>query len=179
MPVTIESCDEIFKGKGLQLNHEMVTLGNGVRTEYDILIFPGASAIVPLLDRETILLIRQYRHAVGGDIWEIPAGTFDADEKPLECAKRELPEETGHTASTWHNLGEIIPIPGHSNKRVHLFLAMDLEKTEQHLDADEIVHVEKVPFDNAINMILAGRIMDAKSICALFMAKAWLDRENQ
>jgi len=174
MPVTIDSRKEIFKGKGLQLNHEKVTLGNGIRTEYDILTFPGASAIVPLLDRETVILVRQYRHAIGGDIREIPAGTFDADENPLECAKRELPEETGYSASKWHRLGEIIPIPGHSNKRVHLFLAMDLEKTEQNLDIDEIVHVEKVRFDDAITMILDGRIMDAKSICALFMAQRFL-----
>ena len=171
MAVTIDSCEEIFKGKGLQLNHERVTLGNGVETEYDILVFPGASAIVPLPDRETVLLIRQYRHAIGGDIWEIPAGTFNAGEKPLDCAMRELPEETGYRAATWHDLGKIIPIPGHSNKRVHLFLAMDLEKTEQNLDADEILHVEKVRFDDAITMTLDGRIMDAKSICALFMAQ--------
>lgn len=174
MPVTIRSSEEIFKGKELRLNHERVILKNGVKTEYDILIFPGASAIVPLLDRETVLLIRQYRHAVGGDIWEIPAGTFNADEKPLECAKRELAEETGYTARTWHNMGEIIPIPGHSNKRVHLFLAMNLKETEQNLDTDEIVRPEKVGFKDSIDMIIEGRIIDAKSICAIFMAQHFL-----
>ncbi|MBN2569966.1 MAG: NUDIX hydrolase [Deltaproteobacteria bacterium] len=174
MPDAVDSSEEIFKGKGLRLNHERVILKNGVRTEYDILIFPEASAIVPLIDRETVLLIRQYRHAVGGDIWEIPAGTFKADEKPLECAKRELTEETGYTASIWHHMGEIIPIPGHSNKRVQLFLAMNLKETEQNLDTDEIVRPEKVRFEDSIDMIIDGRIMDAKSICALFMAQHFL-----
>jgi len=170
----IDSSEEIFQGKELRLNHERVILKNGVKTEYDLLIFPEASAIVPLLDRETVLLIRQYRHAVGDYIWEIPAGTFNADEEPLECAKRELTEETGYTGGEWHRLGEIIPIPGHSNKRVHLFLATNLRETDQNLDTDEIVHPGKVGFKDSIDMIIEGRIIDAKSICAIFMAQHFL-----
>lgn len=174
MAVTVSSSKETFQGRGFRVTHEEVTLGNGVTTAYDILVFPGASAIVPVADRETILLIRQYRHAVGDNIWEIPAGTFNAGEHPLECAQRELSEETGYRATRWHPLGEILPIPGHSNKRVHLFCAMDLHKAEQHLDTDEIVDVTRVPLDDAMDMIGSGRIMDAKSICALFMARQFL-----
>ena len=171
MTVSTGSSTEVFRGRGFRVKHESVTLGSGVETDYDILVFPGASAIVPLLDRETVLLLRQYRHAVGKTIWEIPAGTFNAGETPLDCAQRELPEETGYSAAQWHPLGEILPIPGHSDKRVHLFLATDLRRGGQNLDADEIVDVTPVTFDDAMAMIVSGKIMDAKSICALFKAQ--------
>jgi ADP-ribose pyrophosphatase len=89
----------------------------------------------------------------------------------MDCARRELIEETGYTAERWQKLGEITPVPGYSNERVHLFLASELTVARQNLDADEVLVVHRMPFDEAMNMIAVGEIQDAKSICALLLAQ--------
>lgn len=150
---------------------ENITLTNGEIVDIDILRHPGAAAMVPLLDRETVVLIRQYRHAVGGYIWEIPAGTLAPEESPLVCAKRELIEETGFSANAWHKLGEITPVPSYSDERIHIFLAEDLMPAEQNLDNDEMLDVHKIRFDDAIKMIYKGEIQDSKTINGLLMAR--------
>jgi ADP-ribose pyrophosphatase len=149
---------------------ENITLPNGVTTDIDILRHPGAAAIVPMADDGTLVWLRQYRHAAGGYIWEIPAGTLDPGEDPLACARRELTEETGFSAKSWQHLGEIIPVPGYSSERVHLYLARDLRAAAQHLDRDELLEVHRIPLDEAIAMVFSGQVVDAKTIAALFMA---------
>ena len=102
-------------GAGCIAKEATLDLGNGVTIDFDRILHPGASAIVPISQNNNLILIKQYRHAVGGDIWEIPAGTLNPDEKPLECAKRELAEETGFSANVWQPLGVITPLPGYSD----------------------------------------------------------------
>ena len=149
---------------------ENLTLENGVVTDLDVIRHPGAAAIVPFSGRNTVLLIRQYRHAAGGYIWEIPAGTLDPGESPLTCAKRELIEETGFSAEEWMKLGEITPLPAYSDERICLFGATKLTPAKQHLDEDEIVDVHEMPFEHALAMVRNNEIQDAKTISGLFLA---------
>ena len=164
----------IHKGRVFSVFRETVTLPGGALIELDVIRHPGAAAIVPLTRSHGVIMLEQYRHAVGGTIWEIPAGTLDARESPLACAKRELTEETGYTAAAWQKLGEITPLPGYSDERIQIFLATDLSVSVQNLDADEVLEVREVAFTEALNMISSGSIQDAKTICGLFMAHAWI-----
>jgi ADP-ribose pyrophosphatase len=144
----------------------------------DVIRHPGAAAIVPLTRNRTVIMLEQFRHAVGGTIWEIPAGTLDPAESPLACAQRELTEETGYTASFWHKLGEITPVPGYSDERIQIFLARQLTRSVQNLDTDEVLTVREITFTEALKMISNGTIQDAKTICGLFMAEAWLKADT-
>jgi ADP-ribose pyrophosphatase len=161
------------------LVRENVTLDNGTTTDLDYIEHPGATAIVPLLDAGLVVLIRQYRHALKQYIWEIPAGTLDPEEPVMDCARRELIEETGYAAAEWQKLGEITPVPGYSDERIHLFLATGLTAAKQHLDADEVLAVHRLPLADTTAMIARGEIQDAKSICGLLLAQQWLMKAQQ
>ncbi len=159
------------QGRTFKLVSEKISLDNGVTTELDIIRHPGASAIVPMVNEDEIIMLKQYRHAVGGYLWEIPAGTFDGPEEPLFCAQRELREETGFIADRWHKLGEIVPVPGYSDECIHIFWASDMTPAKQQLDADEILEVHTVKFEDALNMIHKGDIRDSKTIAGIFLAQ--------
>lgn len=170
MSAKVNSKATLYEGRVFKLFRENVTLNNGVTVDLDIIRHPGASAMIPMSGNDNVILIKQYRHAIGDFIWEIPAGTLDPNETPLECAKRELIEETGFSANTWQKLGEITPVPGYSNELIHIFLANDLMPAEQDLDKDEVLDVHEVPLGKAIEMIHEGAIRDSKTISGLFMA---------
>jgi len=165
----------IRKGRVFDVYAENVTLPNDVTLEMEIIRHPGAAAIVPVLADRRVLLIQQYRHAVGGLIWEIPAGTLEPGEAPLTCARRELVEETGYSARHVEKLAEITPLPAYSDERIHLFLATDLDKAAQNLDEDELLYVHPIEFRRCLDMIAAGEIQDAKTISALQLAAGRLD----
>lgn len=169
MTVHVQRRDLLRKGRVFDITVENVTFASGFNLDLEIIRHPGAAAIVPLNEANEVLLLKQYRHAIGGDLWEIPAGTFEDGEAPLVCAQRELGEETGHMAATWTRLGAITPVPGYSDERIQLFLARDLTPTRQKLDPDEIVEVHKVPLNQVIAMIAGGRIEDAKTIAGIFL----------
>jgi tRNA threonylcarbamoyl adenosine modification protein (Sua5/YciO/YrdC/YwlC family) len=160
----------IHKGRVFSLARDKITLPNGVTTEIDIIRHPGASAMVPMLNKNTVLLIKQFRYAAGGFIWEIPAGTLNPGESPLECAKRELIEETGYSAGKFEKLTEIVPVPGYSDERIHIYIATGLVKAVQNLDRDEMLNVHEVKMEAALEMIAKGEIMDAKTISGLYLA---------
>jgi ADP-ribose pyrophosphatase len=170
----VNSSDLIYQGRIFSLVKENITLQNGVTTNLDIIRHPGASAVVPILKNHRVILIRQYRHALNSFIWEIPAGTLDENEMPLQCAKRELREETGFSADDWKKLGEITPVPAYSDERIHIFMATDLAPAEQKLDRDEIINIHPVKLVDAVEMIYRGEIQDSKTISALLMARRWL-----
>jgi ADP-ribose pyrophosphatase len=174
----VNSKATLYEGRVFKLLRENVTLNNGVTVDLDVIHHPGASAMIPISDNDNVILIKQYRHAIGDFIWEIPAGTLDPNETPLECAKRELIEETGFSANTWQKLGEITPVPGYSNERIHMFLAADLVPAEQDLDKDEMLDVHEVSLGKAVEMIHEGAIQDSKTIAGLFMTTKWL-RQRQ
>jgi ADP-ribose pyrophosphatase len=178
MSAEVNSRVTLYEGRVFKLLRENVTLKNGVTVDLDIIHHPGASAMIPMSGNDNVILIKQYRHAIGNFIWEIPAGTLVPNETPLECAKRELKEETGFSANIWQKLGEITPVPGYSNERIHIFLAADLLPAEQDLDKDEILDIHEVPLGKALEMIDEGAIQDSKTISGLFMVTNWL-RESQ
>ena len=174
MSLKVNNRTIVYHGKIFELITENITLENGTTTDVEFIEHPGAAAIIPFLDDNRIVLLKQYRHALKKVIWEIPAGTLDPKEEIISCAKRELIEETGYSASGWQKLGEITPVPGYSDERIHIYLATELQPAEQHLDADEVIQVQEVEFNEALEMIGNGEIQDAKSIAGLFMASAWL-----
>ena len=168
MGVTVNGRERLYRGRVFEMFRENVTLDNGVVADLDLIRHPGAAAMVPMPDPETVILVRQYRHAVGGYIWEIPAGTLEPGEDPLAGARRELAEETGFAAEKWESLGEIVPVPGYADECVHLFLAEALRPARQSLDADEVLAVHALPLARVLEMGDTGEIRDAKTLCALY-----------
>ena len=165
----------IYKGRVINVYKDNVTLPNGKTVDMDVVRHPGAAAIVAVTDEKNIFLLKQFRYVIGDYIWEIPAGTLESGEAPLDCAKRELIEETGVCARSWKTLGEMTPAPGYTDERIHVFLAQQLIPAKQNLDPDEIIDVHQVPFDNALAMIRDGRIADAKSITGILMARDFIE----
>jgi ADP-ribose pyrophosphatase len=157
----------IYKGKVVTLNLETVTLPNGATVELEVVRHPGAAAIVPMKDDRTVILIRQFRLAAGGFIYEIPAGKLFPGEDPRLCAERELEEEIGHRAGTIERLETFFTAPGFTDEVMHLFLATALVKTAQKLDHDEVLEVIEMPLEQAIARIRDGTIRDAKTIVGL------------
>ncbi len=160
----------IRKGRVFDFYAETITLPNGVSLDMEIIRHPGAAAIVPVMDDGSVLLLKQYRHAVGGFIWEIPAGTLDPGEDARQCAERELVEETGYAARHFERLADITPLPAYSDERIHLFLATGLTPAAQKLDEDELLFVHRVELRLAVNMIAEGDIQDAKTMVGLQLA---------
>ncbi len=179
MGITVRKKELIYKGRIFKLLKEEVTLENGVTTQLDIIRHPGAAAIVPAYGYDKIVLIKQYRHAIGEYVWEIPAGTFAPEEDPLECAKRELLEETGYRAEFWEKLGEITPVPAYSDERIHVYFAANLVQEKQNLDEDEILQVHRLRVPDVLEMIKKGEIKDSKTIASIFMATLWLKDKVQ
>jgi ADP-ribose pyrophosphatase len=159
----------ITRGHHIELHTQVVDLPNGLRVELDLIRHPGAAAVVPFLDSERVLLIRQYRFATGGGLLEIPAGKLDPGETPEECALRELEEETGYRAGRLERLGSIWTTPGFCDEVIHLFAAFDLTKTEQRLEPDEIIELVPTPLADALDA-LDGPIVDGKTATALLLA---------
>jgi len=170
MTIKVNTKTTVHRGRTFTVVTENVTLPNDITANFDIIRHRGAAAIIPFFDEDTILFLRQYRHALGTYIWEIPAGTLARNESPEECARRELAEETGYSSHTWHFLGDIIPVPGYSDEHISIFLATDLYPAETDLDSDEILSVHKLTVDNVRSMIERGDIQDGKTLCGFFMA---------
>lgn len=169
---------QIYKGRVVDLRLETVTLPNQVTVTLEMIRHPGAAAIVPVHEDGSVTLVRQYRHAADGYIWEIPAGKLDAGEEPVCCAARELREEVGLKAGELLRLGVIFTAPGFCDERIHLFLARQLTATAQQLDEDEVLSVSRVPLPQALDMIRSGAIQDAKTIAGLYHAAAYLARQG-
>ena len=174
MSAKVNSRNTLHEGRVFNLVAENYTLKNGVTSEMDFIHHPGAAAMVPMASPSEVVLIKQYRHAIREFIWEIPAGTLDPDESPLNCAQRELVEETGYSSNDWHQLGTITPLPGYSDERIHIFLAADLKKAEQNLDDDEVLNVHQIRIADTLQMISTGEINDGKTVSGLFLALNWL-----
>jgi len=170
MEAIINAVSVIHKSRVFDLVREEVVLPNRVFVEMDIVRHPGAAAIVAMKDDSNLIMIEQYRHALGETIWEVPAGTLHKNEDPLDCARRELEEETGFTASSWDKLGVITPLPAYSDETIHVYLASDLSPSQQNLDDDEILQVRETSLPAAIDMIKKGKIKDGKTISSLFLA---------
>jgi len=166
----------LYRGRVVTLRLDTVRLPNGHITQREIVEHRGAVAIVPLLDADTVLLIRQYRQAVGETLLEIPAGTLEPGEPPDQCAERELQEETGYHAGKLRRLFSQYLAPGYSQEVLHVYLAEQLTPTRQQTDEDETVELVPTPLQQVELMILNGQIKDAKTIAGLLMTLRLLQR---
>lgn len=163
--------ERVYDGKLLHIDRDRVLLPNGRETVLEMVRHPGASAVVPFVTEEEILLVRQFRYATGGYILEAPAGTLDPGEEPRACAMREVEEEVGHRPGRLQPLGWIYTTPGFTDERIHLWTAHDLTPSRQKLDADEVLTVVRLSFEDALAKAYAGEITDAKTLCALMLAR--------
>lgn len=159
-----------MSGFRIRVSRERVRLPNGRVADLDIVRHPGASAVVPFEGDDDVLLIRQYRHAAGGEILEVPAGKLDPGDTPESCAARELEEEAGRRAGRIEQLGWIFTTPGFTDEVIHLFAAFDLEPIPTRHEDDEVIEVLRVPLREAIDKVWRGEINDAKSALALLHA---------
>ncbi|HEU4500074.1 MAG TPA: NUDIX hydrolase [Nitrospira sp.] len=157
----------LYTGKVVTLNIETVTLPNGLTIDLEVVRHPGAAAVVPITEDGSVVLIRQFRHAAGGFIYEIPAGKLHSGEDPRSCATRELEEEIGYKPGQLMLLSSIFTAPGFTDEVIHVYKATGLTKGRQHLDRDEVLEVVEVSLEEAIGMIRAGTIRDAKTIVGL------------
>jgi ADP-ribose pyrophosphatase len=146
---------------------ETWTAPDGRTFERDTVVHPGAVAVLPRTADGRFLMLRQFRAAARGWLLEIPAGTLEAGETPLRCAKRELIEETGHRARRWRKLGAILPAPGFCTEIIHLYLAEDLAPAHGELDDDEHLRVVSMTEREILDAVAKGRLRDAKSLCAI------------
>lgn len=161
---------EIYRGRTFNVDVDQVRLPNGKEVELELVHHRGAAAVVPVLDDGTVLLVRQYRYATGGWLLEIPAGKLDNGESPETCAGREAEEEVGYRPSKLEPLGWIWSTPGFADEKIWLFLATGLELTKQGLEEDEVLQIERMPFQEAVEKAASGEIHDAKSAVALLRA---------
>lgn len=165
----------VHDGRVVKLDLEDVALPNGNDVTLEIVRHAGAAAAVPVTSDGSVVLVRQYRHATGSWLLEVPAGKLDRPGEPPEaCARREIEEETGYRAGTLVPLGWIWTTPGFSNERIWLYLARDLERGRERLERDEVLTVATLPLGEAVRQATRGEIVDAKSVCALLRAAALL-----
>ncbi len=176
MPFELLKSEILMKGRAFAIRRDHLKTPDGRETTFDIIEHGGSVVIIPVDENGNVLLVRQYRHATGGELLELPAGTLDGDEDPDACAAREIREETGMAAGKLTRLGDFYLVPGYSTEFMVVFLATDLSYDPLEADADEFLSVESVPIAEAIQMAVRGEMPDAKSLAALFLAKPHLEK---
>ena len=164
----------IFEGKVVRLYLDRVRLPNGVEAEREVVLHWGAVGMVALDDEGCVYLVRQYRHAPGKDLVEIPAGKLNVGEDPLQCARRELMEEIGYGAGEWTKLASFYTSPGFSDETLHLFMARGLIPGKADPDEDEFLEIMRVPLAETLSMVARGKIEDCKTIAGLALARLLL-----
>lgn len=165
-----ERSRHIHAGRVVSLSVDTVRLPNGEEIELEIVHHPGGAAVVALDDDGRVCLLRHYRHAAGGWLWELPAGKLDAGEPPAGTARRELAEEAGVAAREWRELGPVVSSPGVFTEVVHLFLARDLRPVPTAREHGEVFETHWVPLAAAVERALSGDIVDAKTVIGLLRA---------
>jgi ADP-ribose pyrophosphatase len=170
--MSAEQRREVFCGRVVAVGVETVALPNGQVAELEIIRHPGGAAAVALDAAGRVCLLRQYRHAAGGWLWELPAGKIDPGEAPFATARRELTEEGGVEAGTWSELGFMHSSPGVLTERIYLYLGRDLRPAAPDHEAHEVIEVHWVPFDQALAWCHDGTITDAKTLVGLLRAAA-------
>jgi ADP-ribose pyrophosphatase len=159
----------VHVGRKIRVAVDTMTTPDGRTVRRDVVLHPGAVVILPVLDADNVVLLRNHRFAIGETLWEVPAGTVEPNE-PLEaCARRELAEETGYTAAKWRSVGYLYASPGVMDEKLHLFIAEELTTGAAHPEPGEELQAVTVRLDEAIRMCLTGEIKDAKTITSLLL----------
>jgi len=167
MPANIQP---VFKGRVVTLGIESLTLPDGKSLQLEVVRHPGGAAVVAINGRGEVCLLRQYRHAGGGWLWELPAGKLEHGEAPELTARRELAEEAGLAGEDWQKLGECLSTPGFCDEVIHLYLAGRLSAVPANPEAHELIEVHWVPCAEAFEMVHNGTIRDAKTMLGLLLA---------
>lgn len=172
------SKEYMYEGKIINLRRDTALLPDGNTALREVVEHPGGVCVAALTDNDEILFVKQFRYPYFETVLEIPAGKRDkGNEDPLECGIRELEEETGAKAEKFIPLGELYPSPGYCGEIIWLYAATGLTFSEQHLDEDEFLTVEKIPLEKAVQMILSGEIKDAKTQAAVLKLKLLKDSQ--
>lgn len=170
---TIHS-QSIYQGRAFSVRQDQVRLPNGVETRLDIVEHIGAVTILPIDADGNIWFVRQYRHAAGIEVLELPAGTLEEGEDPEACAARETREEIGMGAKKLQKIGEFYMAPGYSTEFMHVFMATNLYEAPLDGDSDEFLDIECIPFQQIPDMIRTGKIIDGKTLAAFQLAKPYM-----
>jgi len=171
MPFELIKSETLMQGRAFKIRRDLLKTPDGRETKLEIIEHGGSVVIVPVDADGNLLFVRQYRHAAGMDLLELPAGTRDGDEPYEECAAREIREETGMEAGKLKKVGEFYLAPGYSTEFMGVFIATDLKHNPLEADDDEFLEVERIPIQKAFEMIEQGAMPDAKSLAALLLAK--------
>jgi len=170
--------ETILEGRAFKVRRDHFKTPDGRTTTYEIIEHTGSVVMVPVDASGNLLFVRQYRHATGMDLLELPAGTRDGDEPYEVCAAREMREETGMAAGKLERIGQFYLAPGYSTEYMHVFLATDLKPEPLPPDTDEFLQLQPIPIRQAMEMAQRGEIQDAKSLAALFLAGSRLARTS-
>ncbi len=171
--------ETLMQGRAFKIRRDYLKTPDGRETRFEIIEHGGSVIIVPVDADGNLLFVRQYRHAAGVDLLELPAGTRDGDEPFEECAAREIREETGMEAGKLQKVGEFFLAPGYSTEFMVVYLATDLKHNPLEADDDEFLELEKIPVGEAIQRAERGGIPDAKSLAALLLAGPYLKKESK
>ena len=171
MPFELLRSEILLKGRAFAIRRDWMKTPDGRETKFDIIEHGGSVVIIPLDSDGNLLFVRQYRHATGQDLLELPAGTLEKNDDPDVCAAREIREETGFAAGKLEQLGQFYLAPGYSTEFMVVYLATDLTHDPLEADADEFLSVERIPFAQALEMARRGEMPDAKSLAALFLCQ--------
>jgi 8-oxo-dGTP pyrophosphatase MutT (NUDIX family) len=177
-PSAVLKLHTVYAGRVITVNVETVRLPNGHVTDLEIIHHPGGAAIVAVDEERRVCLIRQFRHAAGGWIWELPAGKLEPAEPALATAKRELIEEAGYEGHDWVSLGDYVSSPGVFTETVKLFMVHGLKKSTMAHEPAELIEVHWVPIEDARDRALAGDINDGKTALGLLRAYARLRKSD-
>ena len=158
---------EIFNGRVIRVTLDKVQLEDGTTSTREVVHHHGGACVLPVDADGNVTMVRQFRYALGEELWELPAGKLEAGEDPFEAAKRELSEECGLTADTYTELGVVSPTVGYDSEKIYLWAAEGLHTVGQHLDAGEFLDVVKMPFAQALGLVMDGTIKDSKTQIAL------------
>ena len=169
------SSEKIFDGKILHIRRDVALLPDGQKAVREVVDHPGGVCILALDEENQGLLVSQFRYPYERVVRELPAGKLEYGEDPDAAAIRELKEETGAAPGEFRSLGELYPSPGYCGEIIRMYLARDLSFGETHLDADEFLNLERIPFSQLVEQVLSGEIKDAKTIAAVLKAKLLLD----
>jgi len=169
------SREDRFQGRIVSVHVDQVLLPNGNTASREVVDHVDGVTVLPLDERNNVLAVSQYRYVFGRTLLELPAGKLDPGEDPVTGALRELREETGAVPDIFLPLGRILPSPGCFGETLHLFLARGLHMEEQHLDPDEFLNVERIPFPEMVHRCVTGEIEDAKTVAAVLKAKVLLN----
>ncbi len=163
----------IYQGRILKLISKTVCLPNRHVMKLEVILHPGAALIVPFLDKDRMVFLRQFRPVVNAYLFELPAGTIEGKESPVSCAKRELIEETGFSSGKLRLLGSVYPVPGYSTERIFIYQATGLKKIQTAAEADEVINIRILDKHKVQKLFRDKKIVDAKSVCALALC-GWL-----